>query len=262
MRDANLRLERESDDLAQELITSKISLRAELDAAEEKADSYFKELQSLKRLYKETEEDRTQVQNEAIKVGDKRDSDHGRVRSSGRYISIPYVLSNPIKVKEMLQREVQRAEEEGRRNQSIISDYKQICSQLGRRLEEEQTRAKDFWQQWSTTLSDCPNCCAVVEDLSNLIASEHSSPDQSVTGSVVIDTKPPRSPTSVASPYELQVCMPLASFFVNALSVSHSLLALNGSIVSLHLLIIILWSGAVSRALSVARSNSLLLPLD
>lgn len=68
LRDANLRLERESDDLAQELITSKIGLRAELDAAEEKSDAYFKELQSLKRLYKEMEEDRTQVQNEAIKV--------------------------------------------------------------------------------------------------------------------------------------------------------------------------------------------------
>lgn len=65
---ANLRLERESDDLAQELITSKIGLRNELDAAEEKADSYFKELQALKRLHREVEEDRNQIQNEAVKV--------------------------------------------------------------------------------------------------------------------------------------------------------------------------------------------------
>ncbi len=76
LRDANLRLERESDDLAQELITSKIGLRAELDAAEEKADAYCKELQSLKRLYKEMEEDRTQVQNEAIKVTWRRKEKH------------------------------------------------------------------------------------------------------------------------------------------------------------------------------------------
>lgn len=68
LREANLRLERESDDLAQELITSKIGLRAELDAAEEKADFYSKELQTLKKLFKEVEEDRTQVRNEAIKV--------------------------------------------------------------------------------------------------------------------------------------------------------------------------------------------------
>jgi hypothetical protein len=68
LHEANLRLERESDDLAQELITSKIGLRSELDAAEEKADSYFKELQALKRLHKEVEEDRNQIQNETIKV--------------------------------------------------------------------------------------------------------------------------------------------------------------------------------------------------
>lgn len=63
-----MRLERESDDLAQELITSKIGLRSELDAAEEKADNYFKELQTLRRLHKEIEEDRNQIQNEAVKV--------------------------------------------------------------------------------------------------------------------------------------------------------------------------------------------------
>ena len=68
LREANLRLERESDDLAQELITSKIGLRAELDAAEEKADSFYKELQALKRIYNETEEDRKQIQSEAAKV--------------------------------------------------------------------------------------------------------------------------------------------------------------------------------------------------
>ena len=68
MREANLRLERESDDLAQELITSKIGLRAELDSSEEKADSIFKELLTLRRLHGETEEDRKQIQNEAFKV--------------------------------------------------------------------------------------------------------------------------------------------------------------------------------------------------
>jgi chromosome segregation ATPase len=71
LHEANLRLERESDDLAQELITSKIGLRSELDAAEEKADSYFKELQTLRRLQKEVEEDRNQIQNETIKVMNK-----------------------------------------------------------------------------------------------------------------------------------------------------------------------------------------------
>ena len=106
----------------------------------------------------------------------------------------------------MLQREVQRAEEESRRSQSIITDYKQICSKLGRRLEEEQSRAKDIWQQWKGTLSDCPNCSALVNDLSGLInGSDHqsASPDQSV---VIGNKSPPGSPTA-PSPFELQVSM-------------------------------------------------------
>lgn len=69
LRETNLRLERESDDLAQELITSKIGLRAELDSTEEKADSIFKELQAMRKLHGETEEARKHVQNEANKVG-------------------------------------------------------------------------------------------------------------------------------------------------------------------------------------------------
>lgn len=105
----------------------------------------------------------------------------------------------------MLKRELQRAEEEARRSQSIIVDYKQICSQLGRRLEEQQSRTKDTWQQWRSTLSDCPKCSALVDDLSSLIASEQpGSPDHSLSGSSAIDSKRPGSPTS-PTPFEMQV---------------------------------------------------------
>ena len=54
--------------LAQELIASKIGLRAELDAAEERADAALKELHSLRRLHAETDQDRTQIAAEAAKV--------------------------------------------------------------------------------------------------------------------------------------------------------------------------------------------------
>jgi len=108
----------------------------------------------------------------------------------------------------MLKRELQRAEEEARRSQSIIVDYKQICSQLGRRLEEQQSRTKDTWQQWKSTLSDCPKCSALVDDLSSLIASDQQpgSPDHSLSGSSssAIDSKRPGSPTS-PTPFEMQV---------------------------------------------------------
>ena len=197
LREANLRLERESDDLAQELITSKIGLRADLDACEEKADAYFKEIQTLKRLFKETEESRTQIQNEAVKVC----IPFHRVLS---LVSFIYFVSLS-QVKEMLQREVQRAEGESRRNQSIINDYKQICSKLGNRLEEEQSRAKEIWQRLQDTLSNCSSCSGLLDDLSALIASEQSSPIQ-IIGSTALDSKP-RSPTSSVSPFESQVVM-------------------------------------------------------
>ena len=103
----------------------------------------------------------------------------------------------------MLQREVQRAEGENRRNQSIISDYKQICSKLGHRLEEEQSHVKDVWQRLQDTLSNCSSCSVLLDDLSTLIASEQSSPDQ-IIGGAALDGKP-RSPTSTLSPFEAQV---------------------------------------------------------
>ncbi len=109
-----------------------------------------------------------------------------------------------LQVKEMLQREVQRAEEENRRNQSIISDYKQICSKLGNRLEEEQSRVKEVWQRLQDTLSNCSSCSVLLDDLSTLIASEQSSPDQIIGGAAALDGKP-RSPSSTLSPFESQV---------------------------------------------------------
>lgn len=104
----------------------------------------------------------------------------------------------------MLQREVQRAEEEGRRSQSIIADYKQICSKLGRRLDEEQSRAKEVWQRLQSTLTDCSSCSSLLDDISNLIRLEQSSPDLQEAGGMVCDVKP-RSPTSIQSQFEHQV---------------------------------------------------------
>jgi hypothetical protein len=47
-----------------------------------------------------------------------------------------------LQLKEMIQREVQRSTTENARNSIIISDYKQICSQLSQRLEEQVAAAK------------------------------------------------------------------------------------------------------------------------
>ncbi|KAG8234240.1 hypothetical protein J437_LFUL007747 [Ladona fulva] len=47
-------------------------------------------------------------------------------------------------VKEMLKREIAKAEEEICRNHVIITEYKQICSQLSLRLEKEQASSKEI----------------------------------------------------------------------------------------------------------------------
>lgn len=79
------------------------------------------------------------------------------------------------KVKEMLQREVQKAEVENRRNQSIITDYKQICSQLSQRLEQEQNETKQILQRLQSAVSGCHNCSKSAENISGLLDSKSSS---------------------------------------------------------------------------------------
>lgn len=67
----------------------------------------------------------------------------------------------------MLKREVQKSEEEARRNQSIINEYKQICTQLGKRLEEEQFHFNQILQQ----LQVDPNCSSYLETCSKQFGS-------------------------------------------------------------------------------------------
>lgn len=111
-----------------------------------------------------------------------------------------------MQVKEMLQREVQRAEEDARRNQSIIADYKQICTKLGRRLEEHQLRASQTWEQLQATIADCPHCSGLLGDLSSLVVCEQSSPDPAGPGAITsVDSGKPRSPVSAESRFELKV---------------------------------------------------------
>ncbi|KAF0041951.1 hypothetical protein F2P81_005483 [Scophthalmus maximus] len=59
-----MRLEQENDDLAHELVTSKIALRNDLDQAEDKADVLNKELLSTKQRLVETEEEKRRQEEE------------------------------------------------------------------------------------------------------------------------------------------------------------------------------------------------------
>ncbi|XP_069744793.1 rab GTPase-activating protein 1 isoform X1 [Narcine bancroftii] len=128
LQEANMRLEQENDDLAHELVTSKIALRKDLDNAEEKADALNKELLMTKQKLVDAEDEKKRLENEATQL------------------------------KEMCRRELDKAESEIKKNSSIISDYKQICSQLSERLERQQLGNKADLEQIRGKVESCDRC--------------------------------------------------------------------------------------------------------
>ncbi|XP_063492057.1 rab GTPase-activating protein 1 isoform X2 [Symphalangus syndactylus] len=128
LQEANMRLEQENDDLAHELVTSKIALRKDLDNAEEKADALNKELLMTKQKLIDAEEEKRRLEEESAQL------------------------------KEMCRRELDKAESEIKKNSSIIGDYKQICSQLSERLEKQQTANKLEIEKIRQKVDDCERC--------------------------------------------------------------------------------------------------------
>ncbi|XP_037082185.1 rab GTPase-activating protein 1-like, partial [Pollicipes pollicipes] len=125
---ANLRLEHENDDLAMELVASKIQLRRNLDVTEEQCEKISRELVTSQTRLADTEEEKRRL------------------------------LDESCQVKELLKREVQKSESELQRNASIIDDYKQICSQLSARLEKEQAASNSEIQFMKGLVTACQSC--------------------------------------------------------------------------------------------------------
>uniref|UniRef100_A0A671T628 Rab GTPase-activating protein 1 n=1 Tax=Sinocyclocheilus anshuiensis TaxID=1608454 RepID=A0A671T628_9TELE len=96
LQEANMRLEQENDDLAHELVSSKIALRKDLDNAEEKADALNKELLITKQKLVESEDEKRRLEEESAQL------------------------------KEMCRRELDKSESEIKKNGSIIGEYKQV----------------------------------------------------------------------------------------------------------------------------------------
>ncbi|CAG2116761.1 unnamed protein product, partial [Medioppia subpectinata] len=135
--DSTLRLEQENDDLAQELLTtcnSKIRLRADLDKVEDKADTLSTELLTTRSLLVDVEDEKRRLEDE-VKC-----------------------------LKEMCRRELERAESEIGRNTRIITEYKQICSQLQSRFESEQSSARESLAKVLDKVRDCDRCGPLVDD--------------------------------------------------------------------------------------------------
>ncbi|XP_016394248.1 rab GTPase-activating protein 1-like isoform X2 [Sinocyclocheilus rhinocerous] len=128
LQEASMRLEQENDDLAHELVTSKIALRNDLDQAEDKADVLNKELLNTKQRLVETEEEKRRQEEETAQL------------------------------KEVFRRELEKAELEIKKTTAIIAEYKQICSQLSTRLEKQQESTKEELDIVKAKVMACERC--------------------------------------------------------------------------------------------------------
>nr|XP_019581704.1 PREDICTED: rab GTPase-activating protein 1-like isoform X4 [Rhinolophus sinicus] len=128
LQEASMRLEQENDDLAHELVTSKIALRNDLDQAEDKADVLNKELLLTKQRLVETEAEKRQQEEETAQL------------------------------KEVFRKQLEKAEYEIKKTTAIIAEYKQICSQLSTRLEKQQAASKEELEVVKGKMMACKHC--------------------------------------------------------------------------------------------------------
>lgn len=125
---SNMRLEQENDDLARELVSSKIHLRKQLDALEDVNDSLRKQVKGL--------------------IGSNVDLNEDCKR----------LMDEVTLLKENFRSEVDKSEKEITRNLKIINDYKSITSQLSQRLEKESDKSKELVNELINSVEGCSNC--------------------------------------------------------------------------------------------------------
>lgn len=132
---ASHRLEQENDSLAHRLIVSKVALRTALDQAEDNVDQLSKDLILTQRKLKST---------------------HDQMRGKEEESAM---------LKEVFRRELEKADLNIERSSGIISDYKQICSQLTERLERQQAAHRQEMDSIKTAVKACSSCSHVLETL-------------------------------------------------------------------------------------------------
>ena len=113
----NMRLERENDVLAQQLLTRQISMRAEIDKLEDLNTSLESNMNLMRKDLVEKSEEKMMLGEEAEQL------------------------------KLVLKREVDRLETELKTKENIITDYKKITAQLSSRVEK--------LQEGGDSMSDC-----------------------------------------------------------------------------------------------------------
>ncbi|XP_016076891.1 PREDICTED: rab GTPase-activating protein 1-like isoform X1 [Miniopterus natalensis] len=150
LQEASMRLEQENDDLAHELVTSKIALRNDLDQAEDKADVLNKELLLTKQRLVETEEEKRKQQEETAQL------------------------------KEVFRKQLEKAEYEIKKTTAIIAEYKQICSQLSTRLEKQQAASREELEVVKGKMMACKHCSDIFSKEGALKPAAVSREDQGI----------------------------------------------------------------------------------
>ncbi|XP_023103290.1 rab GTPase-activating protein 1-like isoform X3 [Leopardus geoffroyi] len=150
LQEASMRLEQENDDLAHELVTSKIALRNDLDQAEDKADVLNKELLLTKQRLVEAEEEKRKQEEETAQL------------------------------KEVFRKQLEKAEYEIKKTTAIIAEYKQICSQLSTRLEKQQTASKEELEVVKGKMMTCKHCSDIFSKEGTLKLAAISREDQGI----------------------------------------------------------------------------------
>ncbi|XP_023566093.1 rab GTPase-activating protein 1-like isoform X2 [Octodon degus] len=150
LQEASMRLEQENDDLAHELVTSKIALRNDLDQAEDKADVLNKELLLTKQRLVETEEEKRKQEEETTQL------------------------------KEVFRKQLEKAEYEIKKTTAIIAEYKQICSQLSTRLEKQQAASKEELEVVKGKMMTCKHCSDIFSKEGALKLAAISREDQGI----------------------------------------------------------------------------------
>ncbi|XP_056152396.1 rab GTPase-activating protein 1-like [Lampris incognitus] len=134
LQQVSLRLEQENDRLAHRLVTSKIALRKALDQAEDRVDKFAQDLLQTKHQLQATEEEKRVKEEEAAML------------------------------KEVFRRELEKAGHEVKRSSGIITDYKQICTQLTSRLERQHAAHQEELEGLKNAMVACTHCRHVVEE--------------------------------------------------------------------------------------------------
>ncbi|PAV65018.1 hypothetical protein WR25_08345 isoform B [Diploscapter pachys] len=143
-----LRLEQENDDLAHELVTSKIELRRKLDIAEDQIETSANTIERLTRQNLDLDEENKHLMAEYHQAS-------GKSKSNQR-------LS--LQIKEMYRREVGRLEESQTRSEKLLAEYKQLYSQLNRRADVEREQFNTQKKAIISRISNCDNCWPSVEE--------------------------------------------------------------------------------------------------